>query len=603
MCQVLCTSHVDTFARDRLPPSEQQQLSSLISISELGLVQTVRAVFAARTVAAATAERQEPDYYPEHALHTKASASPQNEPDRKHSPHARCRLTIVPGSPGKSLDPARYLKAANTALKKTKRDSKRHQQHGSKRKRPMHRTTKNEPNPPTLHKLRKINKTPHRSQSSLHVLLTNTHKQELINVLMLSSLIKDVSAAQAPGYGYAAVASKPAATTGPTAVGKAVDRLLSYVIAAVSRRTPLSTMPTQHSRRRHTPRGPATPMQAITHSYLMLCFLPQRLRMCIAAVEDVLLSGLLPLQREREGRRRRRNGPPRPRPVRRVSSLPMREPTRVSRRWGGRRSPGSRVDWSRRAPIRRATAPRAQTETPSSGPVDEPTAEEKEIEEKLCETDPSARGQVHLGGKRHVRYGRRPMRKRCGRTARARQDRGDSRRSGGHVGRCLRGAGGRVPVLASFSVAREANDVGAEARMDGLASHGGDAHGGDPRRVHLVQGLIWKRYRRCSTGSMRSMNGSPMASTPSWSSFMRGSRSRRLTWWYEALVWKLTLAWDIGPGRSAVVSELSMASTIQTWLSVLPSNARSLVNYARVPEAINLIATAGFSKIVLRFIA
>lgn len=75
---------------------------------------------------------------------------------------------------------------------------------------------------------------------------------------------------------------------------------------------------------------------------------------------------------------------------------------------------------------------------------------------------------------------------------------------------------------------------------------------------------------------------------------------KALTWWYEALVWKLTLAWDVG---SAVVSELSMASTIQSWLSALPSNARSLVNYARVPEAINLIATAGFSKIVLRFIA
>lgn len=74
---------------------------------------------------------------------------------------------------------------------------------------------------------------------------------------------------------------------------------------------------------------------------------------------------------------------------------------------------------------------------------------------------------------------------------------------------------------------------------------------------------------------------------------------KAVTWWYEALLWKLTFAWDIA---SEVVSDLSMAGEISAAISALPGQAEDWVRYARVPEALNLIGTAGVTKIVLRFI-
>lgn len=75
---------------------------------------------------------------------------------------------------------------------------------------------------------------------------------------------------------------------------------------------------------------------------------------------------------------------------------------------------------------------------------------------------------------------------------------------------------------------------------------------------------------------------------------------KAMTWWFDALLWKLTFVWDVA---SEVISSLGVANEINARLAALEPNSAALVRYAKVPEALNLVATAGVSNVLLRFVA
>lgn len=83
------------------------------------------------------------------------------------------------------------------------------------------------------------------------------------------------------------------------------------------------------------------------------------------------------------------------------------------------------------------------------------------------------------------------------------------------------------------------------------------------------------------------------------SSFVAYLITKALTAWFDFLLWQLEFAWGIG---SQVVENLHLAETINTALGGLPSDARGVVMYFRIPEAINMIFNAGVAKLVLNWI-
>lgn len=92
------------------------------------------------------------------------------------------------------------------------------------------------------------------------------------------------------------------------------------------------------------------------------------------------------------------------------------------------------------------------TETPASGPTDEPTAEEKEIEEKLCETDPEcAAGKFTKGEKGTFDLGAATSEKVAAEQA-VRNKFAEIRAQAAGLWGGVSGSGGSIPSLGSFTV-------------------------------------------------------------------------------------------------------------------------------------------------------
>lgn len=73
-----------------------------------------------------------------------------------------------------------------------------------------------------------------------------------------------------------------------------------------------------------------------------------------------------------------------------------------------------------------------------------------------------------------------------------------------------------------------------------------------------------------------------------------------LTVWYiEMQIWGLTFAWEVA---STVLSTLNISHQIATAMSGLPSQVSQGAQFFRVPEAINLLLTAGVTRLVISLI-
>lgn len=73
---------------------------------------------------------------------------------------------------------------------------------------------------------------------------------------------------------------------------------------------------------------------------------------------------------------------------------------------------------------------------------------------------------------------------------------------------------------------------------------------------------------------------------------------KAMTFWVQALLWKLQFVWDVG---GAVIRQLGIADEINARMASLPPDAAALVSYAKIPEALNMIANAGMARVLLRF--
>ncbi|MEN9481583.1 MAG: hypothetical protein RLZZ298_2978 [Pseudomonadota bacterium] len=71
-----------------------------------------------------------------------------------------------------------------------------------------------------------------------------------------------------------------------------------------------------------------------------------------------------------------------------------------------------------------------------------------------------------------------------------------------------------------------------------------------------------------------------------------------LVWYFELKISTLTFAWNIAKN---VLTALHLSTQLQTSMSSLPPSVASGIAFFRVPEAINMIMSAGVTRLVLRY--
>lgn len=72
-----------------------------------------------------------------------------------------------------------------------------------------------------------------------------------------------------------------------------------------------------------------------------------------------------------------------------------------------------------------------------------------------------------------------------------------------------------------------------------------------------------------------------------------------LIWWIKAQIWGITFAWEIG---QSILGAFNVSAQIATAFSVLSAEASAGINFFRVPEAINILLSAGATRFVLNMV-
>lgn len=67
--------------------------------------------------------------------------------------------------------------------------------------------------------------------------------------------------------------------------------------------------------------------------------------------------------------------------------------------------------------------------------------------------------------------------------------------------------------------------------------------------------------------------------------------------WFRGKLFMLELSWNVA---QQVLVDLDFTSQIDSAISSVPSEARSLIYYLQLPEAVNMIISAGVTKWILR---
>ncbi len=70
-------------------------------------------------------------------------------------------------------------------------------------------------------------------------------------------------------------------------------------------------------------------------------------------------------------------------------------------------------------------------------------------------------------------------------------------------------------------------------------------------------------------------------------------------WYIKAQIWSLTFAWEVG---SSVIANLNLMSQVNSAMGLLPAQVSSGINFFRVPEAINMLLTAGATRLVMNLV-
>lgn len=69
--------------------------------------------------------------------------------------------------------------------------------------------------------------------------------------------------------------------------------------------------------------------------------------------------------------------------------------------------------------------------------------------------------------------------------------------------------------------------------------------------------------------------------------------------WLDMVLWALPFAWD---AAKQIMLDLNLNALIQTAWGDLDSNLLALATVLRIPDAVNVLISAFFTKFVLRFI-
>lgn len=72
-----------------------------------------------------------------------------------------------------------------------------------------------------------------------------------------------------------------------------------------------------------------------------------------------------------------------------------------------------------------------------------------------------------------------------------------------------------------------------------------------------------------------------------------------LIWWVKAQIWGITFAWEIG---QSVLSAFNVSGQIATAFGSLSPEVSAGVTFFRVPEAVNILLSAGATRFVMNMV-
>lgn len=72
-----------------------------------------------------------------------------------------------------------------------------------------------------------------------------------------------------------------------------------------------------------------------------------------------------------------------------------------------------------------------------------------------------------------------------------------------------------------------------------------------------------------------------------------------LIWWVKAQIWGITFAWEIG---QSVLSAFNVAGKVASAFAGLPGDVSAGINFFRIPEAINILLSAGATRFVMNMV-
>lgn len=72
-----------------------------------------------------------------------------------------------------------------------------------------------------------------------------------------------------------------------------------------------------------------------------------------------------------------------------------------------------------------------------------------------------------------------------------------------------------------------------------------------------------------------------------------------LIWWVKAQIWGITFAWEIG---QSVLAGFNVAAQVSTAFASLSPEVSAGIAFFRVPEAVNILLSAGATRFVLNMV-
>lgn len=72
-----------------------------------------------------------------------------------------------------------------------------------------------------------------------------------------------------------------------------------------------------------------------------------------------------------------------------------------------------------------------------------------------------------------------------------------------------------------------------------------------------------------------------------------------LIWWVKSQIWGISFAWEVG---QSLLSAFNVSSHISSAFGALSSEVMAGITFFRVPEAVNILLSAGATRFVLNMV-